>query len=94
VRRSYQDVQSAQGFLLEAKCLADAALDSIALRGIGRVLSRDQQSKPRRTGIAFSQVEGKAIEAAPNAVAQQLLEIRFAAQPAAGVQPVALSVRG
>lgn len=42
----------------------------------------------------MSQVEGKAIDATPHALAQQLLEIRLRPQPTRGVEAEALAFRG
>ncbi len=94
IGRPNEDVERPEPRLLLAEGLADAALHAIAIHRMRSVLSRHEHSEPRQAGIARSQVKGEAVETAPHAVAQQPLEIRFRAQPAAGVQTEGFVVRG
>jgi hypothetical protein len=94
IGRANEDVERPEAGLLLAKRLPDAALDAIAIDRMPSVLSRHEHSEPRQAGIARSQVKGETVEAASHAVAQQPLEIRFRAQPAAGVQTEGVVVRG
>jgi hypothetical protein len=61
---------------------------------MGCVLSGHEHSEPSQTGIAVSQIEGEAIDAAPCALAQQSFEVGLLSQPAGGVQTEAFAVRG
>lgn len=80
--------------MLKAKSLPNAALDSITVRGTRSVLAGHQHAQPRGPCLTPAYVEREAIESAPGAFAQQALELRFLPQPAAGIQPEALFVRG
>jgi hypothetical protein len=93
VRRSHQNVERTEALLLEAKGLADAAFDPIALDCARCVLARDHHSEPCRTGFAPRRIEGEPVEAAPRTVSQQCFELGFLPQPARGIQPEALAGR-
>jgi len=82
IGRAHQDLQRAKVLLLQAKGLANASLDSVALDGRGGVPARDQDAEPRRRPRAARDVESVAALAAPLAFAQQPLEIGLAPQPA------------
>lgn len=90
----HQDVQRTELRLLEAERLADAALEAVAVGSVAGVLPGHEQSETRRAGVSLSKVEDEPVEPATGAAAQQALEVRFAAQPAIGVQREALLVRG
>ncbi len=77
-----------------AECFTDTTLDPVAIHSIGCVLAGHEHSEPSQTGIAVSQVEGEAIDAAPCALAQQSFEVGLRPQPTRGVQAEAFAVRG
>ena len=94
IRRAHQQVDRAEGFLFQAKRLADAALDPVALGGCRRVLSRYQDSQPRRTPFSPRQVERIACKAAPRSLTQQAFEFAAAPRTALAVQSETLARRG
>jgi hypothetical protein len=56
--------------------------------------SRNKKSQARRASLALFQVEGITIQVAPNAVAQQALEVSLLPKPPSGAKAEALDVRG
>src|SRR4029450_3831946 len=94
VRRPYQHVERPKARLLQAKRLAQAALDAVALNCPGRMLARHQQAQSRPTRIAALQIERVAGHLFSPAFAQQAFELRFLRETAGCTQPEALFGRG
>lgn len=94
VGRPYEDVEGPEFLLLKAESLPNAALDAVAVRSTRGVLARDQHAEPRAACIARSYVKRETVEAAPSTLAKQAFELCLLPQPAAGIQPEALYVRG
>src|SRR6185503_19495758 len=71
----------------------NTALEVIALRGLGTVLARYQNAKPRSSCRASFDEEGVAVGAQPLPLSQQPLEIRLAPQASRRAEPEALLAR-
>jgi len=93
VGRPHEELEAPEAFLLESKGFADTSLDAVTLDGSGGVPARDKNPEARRAGGAVPDVKRVAAEAAPLAGAQQLLELRLAAQPATCIEPETLARR-
>ena len=93
LRRTHQDVNRAEPFLLEPKRLADAALQPVALRSRRVVLARDENAEPRPSGGAPLDEEGVSLGPQALPPSQQPLEIGFAAQPSRWSQAEPLRAR-
>jgi hypothetical protein len=89
-----QQVDGAEGFLLQPKRFADAALDAIALDCPRVVLFRHQDAEPWKSGIASLEKKAVSGQIASRSLAQQAFELRFLPQPAVWIEPEALAARG
>lgn len=94
VRRSYQEIDVPQGFLLEAKGFPNAALESIPFDGLRRMFFRHEDAQPRTAALARFQEERVTAEMAALAMLQQVLEARFLGKPPGRAEPEALARRG
>ncbi len=94
VRRTHQQVDRAQRFLLHPECLADTALDAIALHRLRCMLFRHQDAQSR--GARGASLQEKAVTGLipSQPVAQQAFELRFLPEPAGGIEPETLAARG
>jgi hypothetical protein len=90
----HQHIDRPEVLLLEPEGFPDAALEAIAVGCIGRVLFRDEHAEARAAGVARRKEKRESIEAAPHPVAQQVLELCLAPQPAIAVQTLTFAVRG
>jgi hypothetical protein len=68
--------------LLKPERLANAALDAVSIRSPRGVLACDQHAQPRAAAIPPPQIKSEAVDGAPLALPQQLLEIGLLPQPA------------
>lgn len=90
VRGPHQHVDRAERLLLEPECLANAALDPVAIHRCRRVLPRDEDAKPGRAIGAALIVENESSETAARSTAKQPLKFDLAPEPTGGIQAKAL----
>jgi len=77
--------------LFQPESLANAAFDAVALARPGGMLARYHDAEPRAAGGAPLEEEGVTLQAAPPALSQQALEMRFVPQPAGLIEPETLA---
>lgn len=86
VRRPHEQVDAAEGVLLEPEGFTNAALDPVSFHSPRRMPARNENPEPRRSAGTALIVKNESAEAAARTAAKQPLEFDLSPEAAGGVQ--------
>ena len=86
VRRPHEQVDSAEGVLLEPEGFTNAALDPVSFHSPGRMPARNENPEPWRSAGTALIIKDETAEAAARTAAKQPLEFDLSPEAAGGVQ--------